>query len=170
MATSPSRAAVPDELQELLSSPVRRLQHTARAFCVPGGELRPVARDDLYHLTFILPRTLTLGIETGRHHPCLHRCMLEVDRHRARDYAVRVRGPSRELVFEQARRYLRVVARGHIAAGAALDITAVLITPAIMNTRGGRDGWTIIVGADVAFAPTTIPPDLPHPAEPRPPP
>jgi hypothetical protein len=113
---------------------------------------------DLYRLTFLLPRELTLGLGTGLHHPCLHQCLLFVEHHRERDYCIRIQGPSRELVFDQARRYLRTAARGHLERGAAFQIAAVLVTP---HKPAGRDRWTIIVGADVAFSPTGLGADLP---------
>ncbi|MDB5579800.1 MAG: hypothetical protein JWR80_4976 [Bradyrhizobium sp.] len=76
-----------------------------------------------------------------------------------------ITGPSREQVFEQASALLAGVAK----VAPPTVITAVLESP---DPRG-RDGWTIIVGADVAFSPTSLPPHIPAfehgPAE-RPPP
>ena len=116
-----------------------------------------------FHLTFLLPPALTLGVNIGIQHPCLHQCLLRIEPHRGRDYIVRITGPSREKCFDQASRYLRVAARGHIATGSALQISAVLVTPA--RVCSGRDTWTIIVGADVACAPTGLGADIPSKGE-----
>jgi len=108
--------------------------------------------DDV-RLTFTLPRRLAFSVPAGRHQPCIAGCILKVDR----DGQVVITGLSREQTFEQARRFLRIVAKGH----GPLSIVAVLTTPARLTyERGGRDGWSIIVGAEIAFTPTTIPPDL----------
>jgi hypothetical protein len=62
-------------------------------------------------------------------------------------------GPSRELVFDQAARFFRVVAKDR----RALVIAATLLSPG----QGCRDGWTITVNADVSFAPTALGTDCP---------
>ena len=134
-------------------------QRDPRMRYVRVPELGPAPAEEPFDLTFLLPRELTLGVVAGAHHPCLHRCLLRIEHYGRRDYRVLIKAPSRQLAFEQARRYLRVAAKGHIAQGSALRITAALVTPS--RICSGSDGWTIIVGADVAFAPTTIPPDLP---------
>lgn len=116
-----------------------------------------------FWLSFLMPRELTAGLSPGTHAPCQFKCLLTVERHRDRDYLVRVRGPSRELVFDQARRYLRLAAKSNIARGEAFQIGAMLLTPGHIM-RDARDPWTIIVAADVAFSPTGIGADLPPPA------
>jgi transposase len=63
------------------------------------------------------------------------------------------KGPSRELVFDQAARFFRVIAKDR----RALVIAATLMSPG----RGCRDGWTITVNADVSFAPTALGADCP---------
>lgn len=123
-----------------------------------------MAARPLYRLDFTLPPVIGL-VAPGRHHPCLHGCVLTV----APDGRVRVEGLSRERVFDQARRFLRIAARGHLPgrqgrpkAASPLSLIAVLTTPRQPHrgVPGGQDGWTIILGAEVAFAPTTLPPDI----------
>jgi hypothetical protein len=60
-----------------------------------------------------------------------------------------VTGPSKDAVIEQAARLVRVICRGMTQ----LEIAAVLESPPPCS---GRDGWTIIVGVDIAFAPTAL--------------
>ena len=115
--------------------------------------------DDCYRLSFLLPTVLRLGVLPGRHQPCVAGCVLIIHH----TGLITIDGPSRERVFDQARRFLRMQARGH----GPLSIAAVLISPLPPHVgrhgcggRGGRDGWSIIVGAEIAFAPTSIPPDI----------
>lgn len=98
-----------------------------------------------HRLIFMLPAAIAGSVPYGRHHPCLHACILNVER----GGRIVIEGPSRERVFEQATRFLRVVAKGH----GRFSIAAVLTTP---PPSRGRDGWQIIVGADVAFSPSEI--------------
>ena len=100
-----------------------------------------------YRLVFLLPSRLILMVQPGRHQPCQHGCVLVVDR----GGLVTVTGPSREEVFDQAGRFLRLACRGH----QPVALAATLTQP------GGRDGWSIIVGAKVAFSPTAIEPHIP---------
>lgn len=78
---------------------------------------------------------------------------------------IAISGPSRESVFEAAAGLLRAACRGL----KPLSIAGRLY---VMNDRptdgrdwlllpGSSDGWTIIVGADVAFSPTGVDPHLP---------
>jgi hypothetical protein len=124
--------------------------------------------DPDYHLKFALPPMLAL-VPAGRHQPCIAGCILTIEpvEH---DLVVDVAGLSRELVFEQARRFLRIVGKGH----GAVSIPATLVTPAPQHVIaaapgrsrpsstgfGGRDSWSIIVNAEVSFAATSIAPDL----------
>lgn len=110
-----------------------------------------------YHLKFTLPRVLAL-VPAGRHQPCIAGCVLYVVR-AGDDLAVDVAGTSPELVREQARRFLRVVGKGH----GEMTFPATLISPAprhVRDGRGGRDSWAIIMNTDVSFAATAIDPDL----------
>lgn len=101
-----------------------------------------------YRLTFLLPDRLAFAVPVGRHQPCLAGCVLDVDR----AGLVSIFGLSREQIFAQCRRFMRLVARGH----GPLSIAAVLTSP----LPPGRDAWQIIVGADVAFAPTGLEVDV----------
>lgn len=101
-----------------------------------------------YQLSFLLPAQLAFSVPVGRHHPCLHQCILTV----GLNGLVSIEAPSKERAFEQATRFLRKIAKGH----APMSITAVLAT----SEPRGRDGWSIIVGTDVAFSPTSLPPYL----------
>lgn len=117
-----------------------------------------------HRLRFLLPPVLSLVVTPGRHQPCIAGCLLVIERQKDLAFLVMIEGPSREQVFEQARRFLRILAKGF----GPLSIAAVLSTPAQLapdgapqwSVRGGQDTWTIIVGAEIAFAPTSIPPDL----------
>lgn len=105
---------------------------------------------DLYRLVFSLPPLIVVA--PGRHQPCLHGCVLHV----RQAGLVEIEGLSREAVFEQANRFLRV----HLKNWPAVSIAATLSTPA--SDRFGRsfprrDGWQIICGATIAFAPTSMP-------------
>jgi hypothetical protein len=62
---------------------------------------------------------------------------------------VAITAPSRERAMEQAARLLRVTCQGLTE----ISIAATLESPAPVS---GRDGWTIIVNADIAFAPTSL--------------
>jgi hypothetical protein len=102
-----------------------------------------------YRLTFLLPASISEP--AGVHAPCLG-VFLTV----GHGGLVTVEGPSRERVFDQAARFLRVAGKGH----APIAIAAVLRSPC-----GRADGWQAILGADVAFAPCSIDPHLPAAAE-----
>lgn len=105
-----------------------------------------------YRLTFLLPPMLGLLVQPGRHSPCLHGCVLTIEG----GGLVVIDGPSRERVFEQATRFLRVNSKGR----PPYSVIATLATP---DPRG-RDGWSIIVGAEIAFSPTALRPTI-MPAE-----
>lgn len=99
--------------------------------------------ENLHRLTFRLPAALSLGVPAGRHQPCLHGCVLEIDR----AGIVAIEGPSRERIFDQAARFLKLQARDC----PPLGIIANLAGP------GGRGSWTIIVGAAISIVPTSVP-------------
>jgi hypothetical protein len=99
----------------------------------------------VYRLTFLLPPALGLMARPGRHSPCLHGCVLTIER----DLLVSIDGPSRERVFDQAQRFLRVVTKGIATPN---PIAAWLCSPC-----GRRDGWSIIIRAEIAIVPTLIP-------------
>lgn len=104
-------------------------------------------------LSFLLPATLVLRAMPGRHAPCLAGCLAEV----GRGGLVEVVGPDREAVFEQAARFLRVVMRG-------TSLPARTIAAQVATQEPGaparRDGWQIVIGAEIAFVAAGIEPRL----------
>jgi hypothetical protein len=114
---------------------------------------------DAYRLYFMLPDSIAWAVPSGRHQPCLHGCVLEV----SRTGLVTIEGPSRERVFDQARRFFRVHAKGHPPAsiGAVLcsprgGLSVHAVDPPVRVRRPARDGWSIAVGADVVFSPSPV--------------
>lgn len=110
-----------------------------------------------YRLTFILPPALGL-VPAGRHQPCLHGCVLDVS---GRDIAGDVRAPlvtvtglSREQVFEQARRFLKVHGKGC----GPMAFSANLTSPC-----GHIDKWAVSLNSGVTFAPTALGADVDPP-------
>lgn len=105
-----------------------------------------------YRLTFTLPAALRLSVPLGRHQPCVAGCVLTVNA----AHQVTIEGRHRDAVFDQARRFLKVHAKGH----GALAMVAVLASPADPDNpsaRSGRDSWSIIIGAEIAIVPTSMP-------------
>jgi hypothetical protein len=108
-----------------------------------------------YRFTFTLPRELVPAIPRGRHQPCLEGCVLTI----TGKFLVAIEGPSRERVFDQARRFLRIVCKD----GPAVSLPATLETPLrdrFQRPIPGRDSWSIIINAQIAFSPGSLPPDL----------
>lgn len=101
-----------------------------------------------YRLSFLLPDTLAAFVRPCVHHPCLAGCLLTIER----GGLVRVDGKSREMVFDQTSRFLRVIAKDH----PPIIIAANLITP-----ERRRDAWTITLNASVSFAPTGMGTQIP---------
>lgn len=99
----------------------------------------------VYRLTFIVPRAI-LRVAAGQ----LDRLLL---RGCAVDFTaaplVRVEAASRPMTFDQATRLLR--ARGGNEAPRSIDAMLEWMGPG-----GGCDRWTIVLGADVSFAPTGL--------------
>jgi hypothetical protein len=94
-----------------------------------------------YRLTFMLPAVLGFAVPVGRHHPCLMGCLITVHL----GGLVIVDGPSRERIFEQTARFLRLITRRNPPP--PTSIAAAL--------RGQQsDSWQIVIGADVSFVPT----------------
>ncbi|MFT4117487.1 hypothetical protein [Bradyrhizobium sp.] len=94
-----------------------------------------------YHLSFLLPAGATcasrpIDLPMG----CEIRVVAPL---------VKIRGLSRDCVFQAARNAVLA----HWRDKPAVSIAAVLASPGACL---GRDAWTIIVGADVAFAPTGL--------------
>lgn len=95
-----------------------------------------------YRLWFLLPPGIAAA--PGAYSNWVPGCEVEIDRLRAV-----ITGPSKDAAIEQAARVVRVICQGK----SELAIGAVLESP---PPGGGRDGWTIIVGAAIAFAPTAL--------------
>jgi hypothetical protein len=112
-----------------------------------------------YRLTFTLPRTVSLLAQPGRHQPCVAGVVLMVER----CGLVTIEGPSRESLFEQARRFMRVINKGR----PPLEIQAWVqgpprTRPAYAGSEeqpllypAPRDLWKIIVDAEVAITPAS---------------
>ena len=107
-----------------------------------------------YRLSFLLPAGS--ACDSGSHQPSPDGCLLHVTFPLAE-----IVGPSREAVFEHATRLLRVSCRSL----PPLAIAAMLSTP---GRPVGADSWSIIVGADIAFSPTSLSPHFPRQAQPPP--
>lgn len=104
----------------------------------------------LYRLAFLAPRAIARAArKRGERNLVLGGCRLSID-----DCGlVAITAPSRDLAFGQAAFVLRVRGGGEPPA----SIAAVLESP----QPRGRDGWTIILGGDVAFSPTGLPAHFP---------
>lgn len=115
----------------------------------------------LFRLSLLLPAGAR--VEPGSHQPSGEGCRL-----RANGPLVEIAGPSREAVFEHTARLLRVACGANLAGQRPpLSIAATLATPA---RPSGRDTWSIIVGADIAFSPTALDPHFPNRDHTGPPP
>lgn len=110
---------------------------------------------ELFRLSFLLPD----GVKAcpGSHQPSPHGCRVNV----TAGSLVEITGPSREATFEHCAAFFRVARR---ATQRPFSIAATLVTPI---RPAGRDSWSIIVGADVAFSPTSLDPHFPEPESPR---
>ena len=116
---------------------------------------------DCYRLSFLLPAALlpaaVAHAYSRMHRPSPSGCWLD-----AQIPLVDVFGPSREAVFDHAATFLRTLRRRRRSPCA---IAAILTTPA---RPSGRDSWSIILDADIAFSPTSIDPHFPPEARPPP--
>jgi len=101
-----------------------------------------------YRLSFLLPAGAMAGDCPVIAPPAADGCGISL--HRAG--LVVIFGLSREAVFACAGVALRALCRDILP----VSIGAVLMTPG----RGfcGSDSWSVIVGAEVAFSPTSLPP------------
>lgn len=91
-----------------------------------------------FRLTFLLPDGLAGFVRPGRHAPCVSGVLLTINR----GGLVHIDGARRNRVFDQARRFFRVVAKDR----PAFIISASLITP---DRR--REAWEIAINSDVTF-------------------
>lgn len=91
-----------------------------------------------YRLTFLLPDSLAAFVRPGVHQPSIAGCILKIDR----AGLAAIEGKTRGLVFDQARRFFRLIAKDR----PAFVISAVLITP---DRR--REAWEIAINSAVTF-------------------
>jgi hypothetical protein len=96
-----------------------------------------------FRLTFLLPDRARPA-RSGAFRGWVADCELSVQ-----GGFIAISGPSRERVMEQAARLIRVACQDL----REISIAATLESPPPVS---GRDGWTIIVNADIAFAPTAL--------------
>lgn len=107
-----------------------------------------------YRLSFLLPQGLSPRL--GAYADWVPGCVVEIDRAQAV-----VLGPSCQRLFEQTARLVRVICYGK----GPFSIAACVESPPPIS---GRDGWTIIVGADIAFSPTALGSTFPNQTFPMP--
>lgn len=96
-----------------------------------------------FHLSFLLPKEITFrpSVDGAFAAPgCTFRITHPL---------VKIAGPSQRAIFEAATAFLRSLER----APQPVSIAAVISTPVV---GAGRDFWSIIVGADIAFSPTGL--------------
>lgn len=102
----------------------------------------------MFHLSFLLPKGVELrpGDAIFAAPACTFRIVHPL---------VKIIGPSREAAFAMATALLRTI----VPVPKPFAIAATIVTPCCAG--GGRDSWSIIVGADIAFSPTRIDPWFP---------
>jgi hypothetical protein len=91
-----------------------------------------------FRLSFLLPDTLAAFVAPGPHQPCIGGVRLVVDR----GGLVAIEGGTRPAVFEQARRFFRIIAKDH----PPFIRSATLIRP-----DRTREFWEIAVNSQVTF-------------------
>jgi hypothetical protein len=104
-------------------------------------------------LTFTLPATLAFAVSEGRVLPCLAGTLLTVDKLGQ----VNITGKARDQVFEQAERWLGMIAKQHPPRA----IHAVLSCDKPGDGWPARDSWWIVIGGRISFSPSRLPPELP---------
>lgn len=111
-----------------------------------GPDFYPSTPGQTVKVCFTLPPTMCL-VAPGRVQPCLAGCVLIVDTHGR----VELVAPSRTQAFAQLTRFLKPLIR---------DLPDLVIE-ATVETSGvpwsGRDSWSIVVNAELAFVPTKLP-------------
>ena len=114
-----------------------------------------------FRLSFLLPQDAQLAVGIDRCLPFDNGCDAAV--HGA-GLAI-IGGPSREAVFVAAAAFIAALCEGL----GPLSIAATMKTERQPGIPSGRDSWSIVVGAEVAFCATSIAPEIP-PLPARPPP
>jgi len=93
----------------------------------------------LPRLTFRLPASLVLLAPVGRHQPCIHGCVLRVER----GGLVTIDGPDRKQVIDQAQLFLKVLAKGRYVRDSI---------PVAISGPWGRDSGWITIEAGILFS------------------
>jgi hypothetical protein len=96
-----------------------------------------------YRLTFTLPKG-AMALPSGVHQDWEPGCELDIC-----GPLIAIIAPSREKAMSQAARVLRVAC----ARLARAETSALLESPAPVS---GRDSWTVVINADIAFVPGAI--------------
>jgi len=91
-----------------------------------------------YRLTFLLPDHLAAFVRPGVHQPCIVGVLLKIER----GGLVHVDGATRRAVFDQMRRFFKVVAK---------DRPAFLLSAILVTGDGRREAWEIAVNSDCTF-------------------
>lgn len=101
-------------------------------------------------LQFLLPADVSFALAPGRHHPCIAGTILTVDSHGN----VEVCAMHREQAFDMAARFLgEAVAQDRVP----FSMAAVMFAD---DMPFGRFTWSITIGAKIAFAATSLPPEI----------
>ena len=101
-----------------------------------------------YRLSFLLPDALAAFVAPGRHCPCIAGVLLTIHR----DALVTIEGNARGAVFEQARRFFRIVVKHR----PAFLVSAILHIEERQDMPGfdlvpRKESWEIAVNSDVTF-------------------
>lgn len=91
-----------------------------------------------FRLSFLLPAGLAAFVRPGLHQPCIAGVLLTIDR----GGLVAIEGTTRPSVFDQARRFFRVVAK---------DRPAFIVSANLVRPDRTRECWEIAVNSDVTF-------------------
>jgi hypothetical protein len=91
-----------------------------------------------FRLTFMLPDGLAGFVSPGVHQPCIAGCLLTINR----GGLIHVDGKARAAVFDQARRFFRIVAK---------DRPAFIVSASLVTADRRREAWEIAVNSDVTF-------------------
>jgi hypothetical protein len=91
-----------------------------------------------FRLTFLLPDGLAAFVRPGLHSPCLAGVLLHI----RRGGLVAIEGGHRRAIFDQARRFFRMVAK---------DRPAFIVSAALVRPDRVRESWEIAVNSDVTF-------------------
>lgn len=91
-----------------------------------------------FRLSFLLPDTLAAFVAPGLHQPCIAGVRLDI----GRGGLVAIEGKTRPAVFDQARRFFRIIAK---------DRPAFIVSASLIRPDRVRECWEIAVNSDVTF-------------------